>query len=110
MGIESTKYVSRAWAIERIMFIQGLAATKHYHKLKEATGEEDSTEQMKSFVKGIEIIPEEELDKFTDEMLEEIIDMPYFRNDMFENYLIGIDEDRKYPSYMAEKEYYSDVD
>lgn len=104
MGIESTHYVTREWAIARLLAVYDVVKDKHYRRLEEITFEDEfyrETEQMVKFFKETECFCEDDLRKWTDKMLEELIDQPYFRKSMLDNYIIGPDEDGSYdyPDY-----------
>lgn len=87
MGIQSTQYVTRENAIERIQYIHSLVENKEYKVLSENSHESD-------YIHVQEFIDEEVLDdishihKWTDEMLADFLDKPFYRYSMFDNYLI----------------------
>lgn len=86
MGIKSTKFVSREFAITRILFVETLLKAKNYIALEKITNEHDIS--MTSFVKNYEPI-DSDIEMWTDEMLGDKLDEPFFRESIFDNYLIG---------------------
>ena len=86
MSIQSTQPIPRKHAIERILKIQGYREDFNFIKLEENSFEED--EDIKEFVS--KDIPElehlEHVEKWTNSMLEDVMDLPYFRHSMFNNY------------------------
>jgi hypothetical protein len=91
MGIESTMNISKERAFERIIKIYQIIVNKEYRILEEESNEEYLVEDyIDEFVlNDIDIF---NIHKFTNRQLENIIDRPFFRFSMFENYDV-IDED-----------------
>ena len=91
MGIESTMNISKERAFERIIKIYQIIANKEYRILEEESNEEYLVEDYidKFVLNDIDIV---NIHKFTNRQLENIIDIPFFRFSMFENYDV-IDED-----------------
>jgi hypothetical protein len=89
MGIRSTQYVSREQAIERIVLIDSLATEKRYRTLESETF--DTDHDLNEFVD--EYVPQsytaDMLEEWTNTMLTDKLDKPFFRTTMFDNYLIG---------------------
>jgi len=108
MGIESTRYITREDAIDRIKEISELfiAAKLVYRVMSvEATREEIYREiEEKGFEQGTDVWSVEEfagnwtpdevsdLENWTDEMLGDYMDNSFFRYSMFENYLVKKEE------------------
>ena len=87
MGIQSTQDVSRAEAINRIYEIDELILNKKYKDLEDTTGEHDIN--LESFVNSeCDLIRDKDLSNWTDTMLEDKIDEPFYRYSMFDNYAI----------------------
>lgn len=92
MGIQSTNWIPREEMINRILKIDRLLQDKDYRGIEEASYEHDYSVQ--EFVDNHkpQCFNKEQLGRFTDSMLEEIIDKPFFRYSMFENYLVTHDQ------------------
>lgn len=84
MGIKSTRTISRESAISRIIYINGLMSAKLYKQLEESTSEDDYT-ITPSLVDG-RVMNLCNIDDWTDQMVEDKIDEPFFRFSMFDNY------------------------
>jgi len=94
MGIQSTKYITREDAINRIAYIASLLITKNYEELKSSSFEDgDGCYSLSDFVENWEPSDVENLENWTDEMLEDYMDNPFFRYSMFDNYLIDGEDD-----------------
>ncbi len=83
LGIQSTVHISRSDAIRRITEIQNLALQKDYLGIEDITYEPDN--DIKKFVMNFESA---DVTKWTNSMLEELMDTPFFRFSMFDNYSI----------------------
>lgn len=81
MGIQRTREISREAAIERITEIQRLAAGHDFVGIEEATFEPEG--DIKAFVENAVLV---NTDRWTNGMLEELIDRPFYRHGMFDNY------------------------
>jgi hypothetical protein len=98
MGIQSTVNISRESAIERILKIQGLILDKDYLGLQSNSFETEFS--IPSFIDNyppvyinlVGKIDKESLQKWTDKMLEGVMDLPFYRLSMFDNYRISEDE------------------
>lgn len=87
MGIQSTQYVSRETAISRIVDIDYLILKKRYRSLEDCTSESDYNIQ--EYVDNYTINNTEvDLLEWTDTMLEDKMDEPYYRFSMFDNYCV----------------------
>ena len=94
MSIKSTKYVTRAWAMDRIKCIDRLASNKRYRDLEHETRESDASDGLYDFVESYEpMIDVENLEQWTDEMLGAKLDQPFFRESIFDNYIVTADLD-----------------
>ena len=91
MGIQSTMNISKERVFERIIKIYQIIVNKEYRILEEESSEEYLVEDyIDEFVlNDIDIY---NIHKFTNRQLENIIDRPFFRFSMFENYDI-VEED-----------------
>jgi len=88
MGIRSTKYLSREDMIERIKEIDYLILKKRYRDLENCTSEYDYN--LRDYVDNYDIMGcDIDLTQWTDTMLEDKMDEPFYRFSMFDNYLIG---------------------
>lgn len=91
MGVRSTKNITFDAAISRITHVAGIILSKNYRELEEVGFEEivpadiinDEDEQ--ALAKRIQ---NADLTTWTDQMVEEVIDRPFYRASMFDNYLI----------------------
>lgn len=84
MSIRSTITISRYQAIMRIENIHNLIVNFDYNSLSDASFEPEKDIQY--FVDNFKKLSIENISKWTNEMLEEILDKPYFRYSMFDNY------------------------
>jgi len=89
MGIQHTIDITREQAIDRIKCISNLVLEKDFLKIEQTRNYEDDS--LTDFVAdNINTVEEITLncDKYTNQMLEEIIDKPFYRFSMFENYFV----------------------
>lgn len=91
MGIRSTQDISRTVATKRIHEVATIISSKHYKNLESAGFEDcppssviDDPEEL-ALAKRI---LEADLDSWTNKMIEDVLDRPFYRSSMFENYLI----------------------
>ena len=91
MSIQSTAYITREDAINRIAYIASLLTTKNYEELKSSSFE-GGCYSLSDFVEDWEPSDVENLENWTDVMLEVYMDNPFFRHSMFNNYLIEDEE------------------
>ena len=91
MGIQSTSYITREQAISRIKEIATLLKEQNYREVKSRSF--DPHVNMLEFVENWKPINVFGLDNWTDEMLGDYMDYPFFRHSMFDNYLIGGEDD-----------------
>lgn len=91
MGIKSTKYVTVAWAVDRIKTIDNLATNKRYRTIEQLTSEH-CDDSLYDFVESYEPIYERSnIDQWTNEMLGAKLDQPFFRESIFDNYIVTDD-------------------
>ena len=88
MGIKSTRQISRDLAIHRILEVNLLISQRDYRGLEDCSGEYDYN--LKEFVDGtvVDEVTSKVLEKWTDTMLADKMDEPFYRFSMFDNYLI----------------------
>lgn len=90
MSIKSTSYITREHAIIRIKEVTTMLKEKNYREITEHVFEPDINIQ--KAIDNWEPIDLSDLDKWTDKMLEDYMDNPFFRHSMFDNYLIEAPE------------------
>ena len=90
MGIKSTQDISREDAIERILKIYGLIVHGMFKTLESISFELHY--DIQDYTSNISVLYLSSIHDWTDEMLEEYIDQPYFRESMFDNYSIISDD------------------
>lgn len=86
MGIQSTQNISRHKAIARIIRIYMAIESKDYRELEVMSFEPDY--DIQEFVDGGIKIDISNIEKWTDTMIADKMDEPFFRYSMFDNYLI----------------------
>jgi|GEM_PF-6473746 hypothetical protein len=89
MSIQSTITVNRKWAIYRIRLIARLVDLRDYKGVEQESFEPDYDVQ--AFVDEKTNVVIDNLDNWTNRMLERVIDQPFFRQSLFDNYNV-IDE------------------
>lgn len=88
MGIQSTITITREYAIYRINDVIGAIEDHNYRKIEEMSFEK-SDENIRDFVDSfMGEIDIEHIDKWTNGMLVEVMNRPFFRVSRFENYMI----------------------
>ena len=88
MSIKSTQEISREEAIIRIQIIVELALKRDYKELESKSFERDhSIEKFVQYFRAPIDMPY--IDKWTNRMLENVVDKPFYRKSMFDNYLIS---------------------
>lgn len=87
MGIRSTQYISRENAIERIKTVASLILDQNYVALEVISF--DPEENIRSVVDSGIDFDIDNIEKWTDTMLADKLDEPFFRFSMFDNYLVG---------------------
>lgn len=85
MSIQSTVTISRQVAIDRITEITELVRQKNYRGVEQKTNEPDY--DLENFVNtGID--SEISCQHWTNRMLEDMMDQPFYRFSMFDNYFV----------------------
>lgn len=89
MGIKSTSNISRESAIVRIKTIDYLILNRKYQELEDTSHEHNLSIREYVETRRTELLEyETDLLDWTDSMLEDNMDKPYYRHGMFDNYLI----------------------
>ena len=93
MGIESTRYITREDAIDRIKGISQLFIERNYREI-EAQSYERGTDvwSLQEFADRWNPDEVAGVENWTDEMLGDYMDNSFFRYSMFENYLVEKEE------------------
>lgn len=86
MGIQSTQYINRESAIARIKLIVSLIEQHAYRDIESESYETDHS--LRAFVDAGVDIDITYIDQWSDGMLEEILDRPFYRKSLFDNYSI----------------------
>ena len=89
MSIKSTVDISRECAIERILYVSYLVIHKKYKDIESNCFESDGS--LSDFVMSERDNSDKyiiEINSYTNQMIEDIIDEPFFRLSMFDNYLL----------------------
>ena len=86
MSIQSTAYITREEAIDRIKEIAMWFLVKNYREVEINSFDPDVN--MLKFVDNWIPIDVFSVDNWTNKMLEDYMDSPFFRYSMFDNYLI----------------------
>lgn len=84
MSIQSTRVIDRQETIDRINDIQALALNCDYRELESLTY--DTNYNIQIFVDKYIPIDLTHVDKWTNSMLGDIINKPFFRYSIFDNY------------------------
>lgn len=87
MSIQSTVRIDRDIAINRIKEIDKHAKEYDYKRIEQMTSERDD-ENLTSFVNEYSGPNLENIEKWTSKMIEDVIDLPFFRWSMFDNYIV----------------------
>lgn len=91
MGILSTQDIPREKAIHRIKKIYNLVQEKDYQAIEKITNESDYS--LQDFVNtGLDDNDIENIEKFTNQMIENIMDEPFFRYAFNHNYYVYTEE------------------
>jgi len=89
MSIKSTSYITREHAISRIKEIAVLFMEHNYREIDAQSFEGESYGiVLREHVCNWTPIMLDGIENWTDEMLADYMDTPFFRHSMFENYLI----------------------
>lgn len=84
MSIQTTIHIPRAQALARITEVSNYLDEKNYRAIGENAFE---TYRLDDFFE-MESFGDENLDNWTNEMLENVMDRPYYRYSLFENYYV----------------------
>ena len=87
MSIKSTQYITRESAVERIKKINDLVLNKDFREL-ERVSSEHSDYRIDFVLQDLTFPDIEHIEKWTNRMLEDVMDNPVYRFSMFDNYLI----------------------
>lgn len=89
MGIKTTRYLDRNTVENRILEIDDLLASKDFNGIESVTCEHDFN--LEGFVNTNEplFVTSESIELWTDTILENQVDKPFYRFSMFDNYFIG---------------------
>lgn len=90
MSVQSTRNISRVIAIARIKDIHGMIQKKYYRTIEALSFEPN--EDIVEFVKDNLNMDISSIEQWTNSMLEEVLDRPFFRWSMFNNYTIKENE------------------
>lgn len=90
MGIKSTRYITREAAIARIKGVHSLATDKNYRELEFTS--HDPNCDIELFVEEEQNFDISNIIQWTDEMLGNKMDEPFYRWSIFDNYLIKREE------------------
>jgi hypothetical protein len=91
MSIKTTRYITREQAIARIKYILYLNNVNARELILKNSYECDLTlENIKEY---IEYFPSKYVKELSNKALEELMDTPFIRYSMFENYIIKNDEE-----------------
>ena len=85
MSIKSTSVITRYRAIERITTINALISEKKYRNLADASFEPDT--DVEEFINRFKPLNLANIEEWTDEMLSNQMNAPFFRYSMFDNYV-----------------------
>ena len=89
MGIQSTVNYERSLAIDRIKTIYSLVQDSNYKEIEKNTGENPDSLLLMNFVnEKKDSINIDNLENYTNKMLEDIMDQPFFRSSPFDNYIV----------------------
>ena len=89
MGIQSTSYITREEAIDRIREIAGLFVEGNYKEIEELSFEDGpDVQSLSEFAAAWTPIDTSNLEGWTNEMLGDYMDNSFFRYSMFDNYSV----------------------
>ena len=91
MGIKSTRFITRDAAIDRIREITYMVTHKRFRDLEEISSE--SGINIEKFVNDGVSFDIKNILQWTDNMLSNQMDIPFYRHSMFNNYYIGVEDD-----------------
>lgn len=85
MSVQTTTHIQREYAIARIRSVCGLVYRHNYEALEKFTFED---EDLAEFVDNGIDFKREFIGVWTNQMLEDVLNKPFFRRSMFENYTV----------------------
>lgn len=85
MSIQSTEDITREFAIERICKVVILITDRNYLELENISFEPD--EDIRAFVDNEPVIDLFNIHNWTNSMLVDLMDRPFYRKSMFDNYM-----------------------
>ncbi len=85
MSIKTTRHVTRDWVIKRLQLVCSIANERDYLELEKNSFEREN--DIESFINNF-YVKDYRFYKYTNGMLEKLIDKPFFRESMFDNYII----------------------
>lgn len=91
MGIQTTVEITRSEAIARIQQVEYLYKQKNFRRL-EGISQEVEYNLLKFVEDSLPYSLKYDLVNFTNTMLEEVMDLPFFRYSLYENYEVVDDE------------------
>lgn len=83
MGVKSTMQISRKDAINRITEIQELFASNNFQAVESITYETEYN--IREFFNSVMLF---DISKWTNSMLADLLETPFFRFSMFDNYMV----------------------
>ena len=90
MSIKSTMTIPYQEAVDRIKLVASLIKEENYREIEKISFDPDLDVQQ--FVRDNLPIDVSNIENWTYEMIEDVLDEPFFRKSMFDNYLIGDDD------------------
>lgn len=86
MSIQTTVTLNRTVAINRIIRMEFLIQSKDYVNIQQKTFEPD--ESINELINNHKNLDLPNIENWTNEILEEILDKPFYRQSLFENYRV----------------------
>lgn len=89
MSIQSTRTIHRQHAIDRIRQVAQWIVEHDYASITSSSSEDTGTDTLRALVAaGVDHLDIEHLDKWSNEMLSDQMDHPYYRSSIFDNYRV----------------------
>ena len=88
MSIQSTKEVTREWAIQRIEMIYNIIRNRHYMDLFNESYEPKY--DLRIFIDEFIHFDIINIGRWTNNMLGDKLDEPFFRESIYDNYIVGL--------------------
>lgn len=98
MGIQSTRYITRDDALERVEMVAKLYRERDFRGLEQLNNNEEisPTAAIRTYRKQVKKYTKEaKREKESKHILGQIMDLPFFRDSIFDNYLIVSEEEVK---------------